>query len=428
MKLGDPACDPENPIHVGLDEILEAQCWIGNSIVQTPCIKSHLSELTGTELYIKNEFLQYTGSFKERGARNMLEHLLPSQKKSGVIGASTGNHALALSYHGLQLGIPVTVVMPVCAPLMKREKCKTYKANVVIQGVDLDEAKKIALRMSVDKCLTYVNGHDHPMILAGAGTIGLEILEQVPDVETIIVPTGGGGLLAGVASAVKNSKCDVKIIGVEAENCQSMVQALEKGKPVKTTCRPSLADALSVPMVGVNAFETARRYIDEMIIVKEEHIALAILALLEKEKCIVEGAGAIPLAAMLSGLLPHLKGTKVVIILSGGNIDTSVLSRVIERCLGVLGKLLKFSVAISDKPGGISELLNALTGIGANIKHVLHERTWVIGNVFTVNVTVICECLGIDHAVAVKKVLQESYEDVDFSYFPNVCTARILGN
>ncbi|KAK9694331.1 Pyridoxal-phosphate dependent enzyme [Popillia japonica] len=414
----DPYCNPNHPIKLTFQDITSAAFQIKNGVLNTPCIKSHLSDLTGMDIYLKKEFLQYTGSFKERGARYALLMLSPEQKKVGVISASLGNHAQALSYHGYKLGIPVTVVMPIVAPIMKIEKCKQYNANVVVQGKNMAESKRIAMRLAKERGYIYINGYDHPHIMAGQGTLGLEIIEQVEDIDAVVVPVGGGGLIAGVALAIKTLRPHVKIIGVESERCASFSKALKAGKPVNVEIEATLADGLAVPMVGYNAFETARPLIDKMVVVEEKWIAIAILRLIELEKCVVEGAGAAGLAAILAGQLDDLKGKKVVLNLCGGNIDTTILGRCLERGLAADGRLLKFSVTVSDRPGGISDLCKLIHSIGVSIKDILHERAWVTCDVFSVEVKVVVETKDMDHAIQLRNLLRSCYQEGEFRRLP----------
>lgn len=228
---------------------------------------------------MKKEFLQYTGSFKERGARYTLMKLTAEQQKAGVIAASAGNHALGLSYHGMKLKIPVTVVCPVFAPLMKIQQCKGFGANVIIHGQNFDDAKAHALRLSKERGLIYINGYDHPNIIAGQGTIGLEICRDVPDFDAVLIGVGGGGLIAGISLAVKTLKPNVEVIGVESENCPGFTESMKAGHAVKVNNKSSLADGLGVALVGPNSLATARPYVDRMVTVSEDYIALAILRL-----------------------------------------------------------------------------------------------------------------------------------------------------
>ncbi|CAK5006227.1 unnamed protein product [Meloidogyne enterolobii] len=341
----DPLCNPKKPVKIQFSDISSAAFNIRDGIVRTPTMRSKsFSSMFGVDLYLKREYLHVTGSFKERGARFALIRLNEEQKRIGVIAASAGNHALALAYHGQQLGIPVTVVMPKCAPLMKIN-------SFILHGLNIQECKLHAYELAQENKQKYINGFDNPDVIAGQGTIGLEILEEVKDVDAILVPVGGGGLIAGVALAVKTLKPEVSIIGIESEICPSFANALN-GTNDPLFPDQSLADGLSVPTVGSNALLIAQGLIDQMITVSEGSIALAILRLIEVEKSVVEGGGAVGLAALVSGKLDHLRGKRVVAILTGGNIDTTVLGRTIERGLAVDGRLIKFDVVVSDRPGG----------------------------------------------------------------------------
>ncbi|XP_076637261.1 serine racemase isoform X1 [Colletes latitarsis] len=413
-SLVDPVCLKVNPQQIMFEDITSAAFKIKFGVVNTPCVRSRLSDITAMELYLKKDFLQTTGSFKERGARYALVQLSDEQKKIGVISASLGNHALALCYHGFKLGISVTVVMPVVAPIMKIAACRQYGANVIIDGSDMGEAKRIALQHAKENGLTYINGYDNPDIMAGQGTLGLEIVEQVSDIDAVVVPIGGGGLIAGVALAVKTLHPRVMIIGVESERCPSFHAARKAGRPIYTPIESTLADGLAVPMVGYNAFATANPLIDKLVVVKEEWIAIAILKLVENEKCIVEGAGATGLAAILAGQLDELKGKRVVLPLCGGNIDTTILGRCLERGLAAEGRLLKFTVTVSDRPGGIAELCRMLADIGVSIKDIMHERAWIMSDIFSVDVKVVCETRDRNHGEQLKTMLHENYQRVVF--------------
>ncbi|XP_060600742.1 L-threonine ammonia-lyase-like [Ruditapes philippinarum] len=407
--LVDRFCDPQKPQVVTFQDVSAAAYKIKGGIQKTPCLKSQMSSTFDMKIYFKKEFLQYTGSFKERGARYTLLMLTQEQKKAGVIAASAGNHALALSYHGQDLGIPVTVVMPVIAPLMKIQNCRKYGATVHIKGANLSESRIHAMKMGQEEKLLYINGYDHPHILAGQGTMGLEIVEQVPDLDACIIPVGGGGLIAGAALAIKNLRPNVAIYGVESEKCPSFTRAMEANKPVYTETHSTLADGLAVPTVGVNAFATAHSLIDKMIVVREENIALSILRLLELEKAVVEGAGATGLAAVVEGLVPELQGKKVVIALCGGNIDTTALGRVIERGLAVDGRLVRFVVQVSDRPGGIAELTKLMAGLGVSIKDIFHERAWIKTDIFSVQVKVVCETRDAEHSEELHQAIKSKY-------------------
>ncbi|XP_060077252.1 L-threonine ammonia-lyase-like [Ylistrum balloti] len=411
-NLKDEFCDPDNPKAIQFEDISAAAYKIRDGIMKTPCTRSRLSGLLGVNLFFKKEFLQFTGSFKERGARYTLMMLSKEQKANGVVAASAGNHALALSYHGKELNIPITVVMPKIAPLMKVQACRSYGANVIVTGKDISESREHAMKLGKQEGLIYINGYDHPNILAGQGTVGLEILEQVPDLDACIIPVGGAGLIAGAALAIKSLKPSVQIIGVESETCPSFTEALKAGKPVYTNTTSTLADGLAVPTVGVNAFVTAAPLIDKMVVVEEQSIALAILRLIELEKAVVEGAGATGLAAIIQGMLPELAGKRVVVILCGGNIDTTCLGRVLERGLAADGRLVRFVVTVSDRPGGITELARTISKMGISLKDMYHERAWIKSDIFSVQVKCVVETRDAEQSKELENVLREKYDHV----------------
>ncbi len=375
------------PVPVTIADIQAARRRIAGAVYVSPCPESiPLSEVTGMRVFCKLENLQRTGSFKERGARNALLLLDDGQKQRGVIAASAGNHALGLAYHGRLLDIPVTVVMPRFAPLVKFNTCQRLGANVVLHGATFLEAKDHARALQEERGLTYIHGYDDPAIIAGQGTMGLEIMEQVPDVEAIVIPVGGAGLLAGVALAVKTLRPEVQIIGVEPEGAAKFAAAVEQGHPVQIHCHPTLADGLAVPDIGANAFPIARDRIDQLVTVNEDEIALAILRIVELEKAIVEGSGASGLAACLAGKLPELAGKRVVLPFCGGNIDPAILSRVIEKGLVADGRVCRFSAEISDRPGGLAHLTKLIADAGASVKEIVHERAFAGSDVFAVSV------------------------------------------
>jgi threonine dehydratase len=388
-------------------EIEAARTRIAGAVYYSPCQPSiPLSEIAGTEIFCKLDSLQRTGSFKERGARNALAQLSPEQKKRGVIAASAGNHAQALAYQGRLLGIPATVVMPQYAPLVKVSNCQKLGANVVLYGKDFAEAKGRAHEIAAEKGLAYIDGYDDPAIIAGQGTMGLEIVEQVPDLDAVLVPVGGAGLIAGVSLAVKTLRPQTKVIAVEAENVASFSAALEAGKPTKIALHPTLADGLAIPQVGANAFEIAHRFVELAVTVTEEQIAIAILRLVELEKSVVEGAAATPLAACLSGKLEDLAGKKCVLLLCGGNIDPNVLGRVIERGLVADGRLCRFTAVISDRPGGLADLAAQIASAGASIKQVVHDRAFASSDVSTVNVLCTVETRNHQHFAELRAQLR----------------------
>jgi threonine dehydratase len=362
---------------ITLADIEAARERIRGGIYESPCVESiPLSQLTGARIRCKLDYLQRTGSFKERGARNALLQLSPEQRKRGVIAASAGNHAQGVAYHGSLLGIPVTVVMPKFAALVKVTNCRHYGATVVLHGADLGESRAHAVELARRDGLTFIHPFDNEQVMAGQGTMALEILEQTPDLDAIVVPVGGGGLLAGIGTVLKARKPDVTLVGVEPDHAACLTAALAAGKPVPVKLSSTLADGLAVPQLGEYPFAILRKVVDRVVTVDEASIALAILRLIELEKSVVEGAGAAPLAAFLAGKLDALKGKKVVLALCGGNIDLTMLDRLIEVGLVADGRLWRFSVSISDRPGGLARLAEVIASTGASIKEIVHDRTF----------------------------------------------------
>jgi threonine dehydratase len=396
-------------VPVTFQDIEAARERIKGAVYYTPCLRSiPLTEITGMQIFCKHDNLQRTGSFKERGARNALSLLSPEQQKRGVIAASAGNHAQALAYQGKLLSVPATVVMPKWAPLIKVTNCQKLGAKVVLHGEDFGEAKTEAHYMAEQHGLAYIDGYDDPAIIAGQGTMGIEIVEQVPDVDAVVVPVGGGGLLAGVALAVKTLRRQAKIIAVEGENVGSFSAALQAGKPTRIGLHPTLADGLAIPQVGANAFEIARSHVDRTVIVTEEQIAISILRTVELEKGVVEGAAATPLAACLSGQLKDFAGKNVVILLCGGNIDPNVLSRVIERGLVADGRLSRFTAEISDRPGGLADLSSLIAATGASIKQVVHDRAFASSDISAVRVMCTVETRDRAHLADLRAYLRKN--------------------
>lgn len=394
---------------VTLTDIRAAQRRIAGGVVVTPCPASiPLSEITGARIVCKLDNFQRTGSFKERGARNALLRLAPERKRRGVVAASAGNHALGLAYHGRLLGIPVTVVMPDYAALIKITTCEKLGARVLIHGEDFSVARAEADRLVAEEGLTYVHGFDDPDIIAGQGTLGLELLKQVPDLDAIVCPVGGGGLIAGVAVAVKALRPRVRIIGVESVATGNFAAAWRAGKPVRSPRRPTLADGLATLTMGANAFALARPRVDEVIGVSEAWIALAILRMVELEKTVVEGAAAVPLAALMAGSLPQLAGKRVALVVAGGNIDPAILSRVIEKGLVHDGRLTRFTARISDRPGGLADLSRVIAAAGASIKDIAHDRAFSGADVSAVNVACTVETRDRAHIAALRRALRKA--------------------
>ena len=391
---------------ITLADIKAARARIAGGIYVSPCVESiPLSQLTGAHIFCKLDYLQRTGSFKERGARNALLLLNDEQRKRGVIAASAGNHAQGIAYHGSLLGIPVTVVMPKFAALVKVTNCRHLGANVVLHGADLGESRVLAEQIAKDKGLTFIHPFDNAHVMAGQGTMALEILEQTPDVEAIVVPVGGGGLLAGIGTVFKALRPQAHVVGVEPEHAACLTAARAAGHPVPVTLSPTLADGLAVPLLGKLPFAVLERVVDQVVTVDEAHIALAILRLIELEKSVVEGGGAAPLAAFLSGKLDNLKGRQVVLTLCGGNIDLTMLGRVMEVGLVADGRLSRFTVSISDRPGGLARLAELIASTGASIQEILHDRAFSGPDLTAVRVVCVVETTGHAHVRELHAVL-----------------------
>lgn len=402
----------EDGLLVDFEDVIRAYYKIQSGISRTSCDHSPvLSEITGANIFLKKDMTQVTGSFKERGARNAILSLTPEEKKAGVISASAGNHALAMAYHGKDLGVPVTVVMPNNAPITKVSKCRRYGATIIQHGEHIGEARDYAYDKHPN--LKYINGYNDPEIVAGAGSMGIEILEQVPKVDAIVCPVGGAGLIAGLSLAVKTLRSSVEVHGVEPANCASYQAALEAGYPVNAFKAGTLADGLAVPVVGDISFSVARKHVDETHNVTEMNIAIAILRLLENEKVICEGGGAAGLAALLPGgpLYGRFAGKNVVVPLCGGNIDTTTLGRVIDRGLAADSRLIRFGVTVSDRPGGVALLTKSIADVGGSIKDIYHERAWTKTRMDEVTVRCVVETTDSEHANDLYSHLtEEGYE------------------
>jgi threonine dehydratase len=384
----------------GLDlgAIEAARARVAGIIQQTPCALSlTLSELTGTRCWVKLENLQMTGSFKERGAANLLLQLGADERRRGVIAASAGNHGLAVAHHAARLGIPAVIVMPEWAPLIKVTSARRDGAEVILVGGSFDEASDHACQVGADRGLVFVHPFDDERIIAGQGTIGLELLEQRPDVDAIVVPVGGGGLAGGIGVAVKSRRPQVRIIGVETEALPSMKRALAEGKPVRLDPGSTIADGIAVREVRERTLALAKTYVDDLATVSEEELARAVLLLVEIEKTVVEGAGAAPLAAVLNRDL-GLEGRTVVLVVTGGNIDVTMLARIIERGLVKDGRLVRLHVLLRDRPGALARLTALVAEERANVVHIEHDRAFArFTSIGETEVALTLETSGRDH-------------------------------
>jgi threonine dehydratase len=394
---------------LSLQDIEEARHRIEDAVYKTPCSRvEHFSQAVGAKaLYAKLENLQRTGAFKERGALNKLLTLTPEERGRGVITASAGNHAQAVAYHAGRLGIVSTIVMPERTPLIKVTSTRGYGAKVILHGANFDEAYVEARRVQETQRSVFIHPFDDPLVIAGQGTLGLELLEQVPDLEVVVAPIGGGGMVAGLALALKALKPDVRIVGVETAQLPSMKASIEAGRVLKLDAATTLADGIAVRQPGVLSFELTRHGVDEIVTVDEEEIANAILLLLEREKTVVEGAGAVACAALLQGKVPAARGKVTAMVLSGGNIDVTLLSRIIERGLVKDGRQVQLTVCVPDRPGSLAKLTTAIAEQGANVLEIFHNRALSKLALSEVQVDVTLETRGRPHAEEVIAALKQ---------------------
>jgi threonine dehydratase len=365
---------------IGLADVLAARERLRGSIYYSPCPHSQLlSSLTGQQIYLKLENLQMTGSFKERGALNRIAMLTPEQASRGVIAASAGNHAQGVAYHATARGIRSLIVMPLPTPLVKVTATRNFGAEVLLHGANYDEACEEALRLAAEQNLTFIHPFDDPAVMAGQGTIGLELLEQIPELEAVVVPIGGGGLIGGIACAIKQSNPAIRVIGVQTSRLPSMAAAIEQGSPITIDPGTTIADGIAVRRAGEITFPVVQQYVDEIVTVDEDEIASSILVLLEREKTLAEGAGATALAALLqkrTSLSKRALPAHTAVLVCGGNIDVTLLSRIIERGLVQDGRMILLRIHLLDKPGALAELTRLIASYRANIVNTLYNRAY----------------------------------------------------
>ncbi len=392
-----------------LADIYAARDRIQNSVYCSPCAFSQtFSKRCDTKAYFKLENLQMTGSFKERGALNRILELDDAERARGVVAASAGNHAQAVAYHARQAGISATIFMPRRTPLIKIANTRSYGARVILEGDSFDEAYAAAADLERQENRVFVHPFDDDAVIAGQGTVGLEILEQVPDVEVVVVPIGGGGLISGIAIAMKALRPEIQIIGVQAAAVPSMRESVRSGCRETVENRDTIADGIAVKRPGERTLRYVERYVDDIVCVSENEIANAILLLLEREKTVVEGAGAVGLAAVANGHIPAVIGKRTVMVLSGGNIDVNLLSRIIERGLAKDGRLVKIEATIQDEPGALAKLLQQVAAEGANVIEVHHNRAFNELGLAKVTVALTLETRGRDHLLKLTASLKAS--------------------
>jgi threonine dehydratase len=393
----------QQKLSVTLADVLAARERLRDSIYYSPCPHSQmLSALTGEQVYLKLENLQMTGSFKERGALNRIAVLSSEQASRGVIAASAGNHAQGVAYHATKRGIKALIVMPLTTPLVKVTATHEFGAEVLLHGANYDEAFAEAMRLCDEQGLTFIHPFDDPHVMAGQGTIGLELLEQVPQLEAVVVPIGGGGLIGGIACAIKESRHDIRIVGVQTSRLPSMAVAVEAHEPVTIEPATTIADGIAVRRAGTLTLPLVESYVDEIVTVDEDEIASAILMLLEREKTLAEGAGAAGLAALLQHRT-SLTHAHTAVLVCGGNIDVTLLSRIIERGMVQDGRLIRLRIHLLDKPGALHDLTRLIAEHRANIVDTLHNRAYYGVNLGDTVIDITMETRGRDQ---VQELLQ----------------------
>jgi threonine dehydratase len=398
----------DQTLPVTLADIRAAAATIHGEVLRTPAIAAPaLSALTGTALVLKLETLHPTGSFKERGALNKLKSLSPEQRAAGVIAMSAGNHAQGVAYHARRLGIPATIVMPEGTPFTKVERTAAHGATVVLRGAGLAEAREEAATIAAARGLTFVHPYDDPAIIAGQGTVALELLADHPDLDVIIVPIGGGGLISGVAVAAKGLSPSIEIVGVEASLYPSMRQALSGGAPPEPRGGQTIAEGIAVKEPGILTRAICTALVSDIILVEESAIERAIEMLLDDQKLVVEGAGAAGLAALLS-VPERFRGRKVALVLCGGNIDARLLSSILMRGLVRAGKLVRLRVELSDSPGILSKITRIIGDKGGNIVEITHQRLFYDVSVKLAEVDAVVETRNRSHVGEIVAALDEA--------------------
>lgn len=387
---------------VTLEMLFDAQRVLKEAATVTPVIKA---DKIGENIYLKSENFQLTGSFKLRGAFYKIASLTPEEAEKGVIACSAGNHAQGVALSATRKGIKSVICMPAGAPISKVEATKAYGGEVVLVPGVYDDAAKRAVELMEEKGYTFVHPFNDERVIAGQGTIGLEIIQQLPDVEVVYVPIGGGGLISGVSYAIKALKPDCKVIGVQAAGAPSMYESRKQGEPIELEKVSTIADGVAVKKPGDLTFEMCQKYVDEIVTVTEDEIATAILTLMEKQKTVAEGAGATALAAAMFDKA-NLKGKKSVCIVSGGNIDVNILSRVITQGLNKTGRIANIETKVVDKPGQLISLLQLISQTGANIISINHEREDLRSEVNSCVVTMVLETRNPGHVDEIKGLLK----------------------
>ena len=399
----------EKELAITLADVESARQRVRDAVYLTPCgLSTTLSELTGQQVHLKLENLQMTGAFKERGALNRLSLLTPQQASHGVIAASAGNHAQGVAYHATRRGIHATIVMPEPTPLVKVTATRRFGAEVILHGANYDAAYAEARRRCDAEGSTFIHPFDDAEVIAGQGTIGLELLEQVDGLEAVVVPIGGGGLIGGIACAVKSLRPDIRIIGVQTARLPSMQAALDAGEPVTIDAATTIGDGIAVRRAGAITLPLVQAYVDEIVTVDEDEIAAAILVLLEREKTLAEGAGAAALAALLQRRTSLPSNMRTAVLVCGGNIDVTLLSRIIERGLVQDGRLIRLRIHLLDRAGALQDLTKIIAEHGVNIVDTLYNRAYYGVNLGDTTIDITMETRGRGQADELLAVLSEN--------------------
>lgn len=394
---------------VTLADIEAARERVRDAVYYSPCAHSRtLSGLTGQEIYLKLENLQMTGAFKERGALNRISLLTPAQAARGVMAASAGNHAQGVAYHATRRGIRSTIVMPEPTPMVKVNATRGFGAEVILHGANYDEAYAEARRRCDADGSTFIHPFDDADVIAGQGTIGLELLEQVEDLEAVVVPIGGGGLIGGIGCAVKSLRPSVRVIGVQTARLPSMQAALDACKPVAIDAATTIGDGIAVRRAGEKTLPLVQKYVDDIVTVEEDEIAAAILVLLEREKTLAEGAGAAALAALLQRRTSLPKGARTAVLVCGGNIDVTLLSRIIERGMVQDGRLIRLRIHLLDRAGALQDLTTIIAKHGVNIVDTLYNRAYYGVNLGDTTIDITMETRGREQADNLLSMLTEN--------------------
>ena len=401
---------------ITVHDIETARARLQGLVKTTPCLLSRaFSQELGVRAWFKYETLQLTGSFKIRGAANKIRSLPEEEVRKGVITASAGNHAQGVAYASTQAGVPSTIVMPRTTPLIKIENTRRLGGGVVLAGDVFDEACEVARQMEREQGLAFIHPFDDEDVIAGQGTIGLELLEQAPDMEVLVVPIGGGGLIAGVATAVKELKPSVRIYGVQTAAAPAMSESFRAGHLLTLEATRSIADGIAVKRPGEHTFPHIRRYVDGIVTVSEDEIRTAIVRLLESGKILVEGAAAATYAALAHRRIPDVTGRNVVMLLSGANIDIAILARLIDRTLVESRRLVRLSTHVPDTPGALAELLRLIGDEGGNVVRIQHDRVFMHSRFFEAKIDITLDTRNAEHIESIRRALKTFGYQVEIS-------------